>query len=123
MERGRRLRLSGILIEPLTGVLYIFDEPSQGLHPADLEVIWQNIKLLKELGNTIIIVDHDEYCWRQADHIIELRPWRWHVNGGHIIASFAPREAHKYREKLSHGSNIKSSLHQKPTLGSKPPPS
>lgn len=91
----QRLRLSGILTEPLSGVLYILDEPSQGLHPADLQAIWANIELLRSLGNTIVIVDHDEFCWQHADHIIELGPGGG-KQGGQITANFAVSEAHQH---------------------------
>ena len=93
----QRLRLSGILTEPLSGVLYVLDEPSQGLHPADLEVIWGNIDYLRSLGNTIVIVDHDEFCWQQADHIVELGPGGG-KDGGAITASFKPSQAAQWRE-------------------------
>lgn len=94
----QRLRLSSILTEPLSGVLYVLDEPSQGLHPADLESIWANIELLRSLGNTIIVVDHDEFCWRQADRIVELGPGGG-AGGGAIIASFKPSQAEQWRTR------------------------
>ena len=93
----QRLRLSGILTEPLSGVLYILDEPSQGLHPADLETIWDNILTLRALGNTIIIVDHDEFCWKKADHIIELGPGGG-IKGGQVTACFKPSEAMAWQD-------------------------
>ena len=93
----QRLRLSNILIEPLSGVLYILDEPSQGLHPADLKVIWQNILTLKKLGNTLIIVDHDEYFIRRADLIIDMGPGGG-LNGGQVMAIFPPQKAKDYAE-------------------------
>lgn len=94
----QRLRLSSILTEPLSGVLFVLDEPSQGLHPADLEAIWANIEYLRRMGNTIIIVDHDEFCWRQADRIVELGPGGG-AGGGAITASFAPWQAEQWRTR------------------------
>ncbi|MCY4380695.1 MAG: hypothetical protein OXC40_03895, partial [Proteobacteria bacterium] len=106
----QRLRLSGILIEPLSGVLYILDEPSQGLHPADLEQIWPNIITLRDLGNTIIIIDHDEYCWQRADRIIELGPGGGR-SGGELVASFPPGNASQFRH-LSKTAEILADQHR-----------
>jgi len=94
----QRLRLSSILIEPLRGVLYILDEPSQGLHPADLKAIWQNILTLKELGNTLIIIDHDSFFMHHADYIVELGPGGGR-SGGHVVAAFAPKDAQSFVRK------------------------
>ena len=70
-EHGR-LKLAGILSESLRGVLYILDEPSQGLHPDEITTLVENLEQLKQQGNTLIIVDHDQDLIKQADWIVEL---------------------------------------------------
>jgi excinuclease ABC subunit A len=92
---SQRLRLAGILSESLRGVLYVLDEPSQGLHPTELELLWQNVERLKELGNTILIVDHDEFIIRKSDWIIDLGPGGG-ASGGYIQAQFSPATATKF---------------------------
>ena len=92
---AQRLRLAGILSESLRGVLYVLDEPSQGLHPTELELLWQNVVRLKDLGNTILIVDHDEFIIRKSDWIIDLGPGGG-ASGGFIQAQFAPSLASKF---------------------------
>jgi len=89
---SQRLRLAGILSESLRGVLYVLDEPSQGLHPSELEILWQNIEKLKSLGNTVLIVDHDELLIRKADWVIDLGPGGG-AKGGHLLAEFSPQKA------------------------------
>lgn len=114
----QRLRLSNILIEPLSGVLYILDEPSQGLHPADLESIWQNIVALKNLGNTLIIVDHDEYFSRRADLVVDMGPGGGR-RGGQVMAVFPPHKAAEYANRsatanlLAHPPAYQSQPHSK----------
>ena len=73
------------------GVLYVCDEPSIGLHPADDYRLIQTLKNLRDLGNTVIIVEHDEAIMRSADHIVDLGPGAGE-HGGHIVAS-GPVEA------------------------------
>lgn len=88
-----RLKLSGILSEQLRGVLYILDEPSQGLHPLEIASLSKVLKNLKKLGNTVIVVDHDEHLMKHAaDKIIDLGPGGG-ANGGQIVAQFSPKNA------------------------------
>ena len=94
----QRLRLSSILIEPLSSVLYILDEPSQGLHPADLDNIWQSIKILRDLGNTIIIIDHDDYFLNKSQYIIDMGPGGGRL-GGMVTAEFFYDQAAKFCDK------------------------
>jgi excinuclease ABC subunit A len=70
----QRLRLGAQLGRDLTGILYILDEPTTGLHPREQQALWQNLIHLKDQGNTIIVVEHDLDIIRKADHIIELGP-------------------------------------------------
>jgi len=70
----QRLRLGAQLGRDLTGILYILDEPTIGLHPREQQALWQNLIHLRDQGNTIIVVEHDLDIIRKADHIIELGP-------------------------------------------------
>lgn len=92
---SQRLKLAGILSEKLRGVLYVLDEPSQGLHPAELEKIWESIENLKANGNTVIIVDHDDVFIKKADLVIDLGPGGGR-DGGNIQAIFPPSQIKKY---------------------------
>ena len=91
----QRLKLANILSRSLTGVLYIFDEPSQGLHPNELNNFFQSLIQLKNQGNSIIIVDHDEYILRNADQIIDLGPGGG-GGGGNIVATFSPNDSKNF---------------------------
>jgi len=95
-ESGR-LKLAGILSETLRGVLYILDEPSQGLHPTEINDLLLTLTRLKELGNTVIIVDHDEFLIRNADLVVDLGPGGG-AKGGEVVASFVPSEAAKFKK-------------------------
>lgn len=95
---AQRLRLSSILSEQLRGVLYVLDEPSQGLHPTEIDRIWQAIDRLKQQGNTVLIVDHDPQIMRKADWIIDLGPGGGR-EGGELLAKFRPDEAEDFAEE------------------------
>lgn len=90
-----RLKLSGILSEQLRGVIYILDEPSQGLHPDEIQKLSSILKKLTATGNTVIVVDHDEHLMRHANTIVDLGPGGGKL-GGQIVAKFAPNEAAKF---------------------------
>ena len=68
------------------GVLYVCDEPSIGLHPADDYRLIQTLKGLRDLGNTVLIVEHDEAIMRAADYIVDLGPGAGE-HGGHVVAT------------------------------------
>ena len=95
---SQRLKLAGLLSENLRGVMYILDEPSQGLHPSEIEIIWQSLVRLREAGNTVIMVDHDETFIRKADCVVDLGP-EGGASGGRILAQFKPAEAKKYAKQ------------------------
>jgi excinuclease ABC subunit A len=82
---AQRTRLAAQIGSSLTGVLYILDEPSIGLHPKDCGRLLESLKKLRENGNTVIVVEHDEDTIRSADHIIDMGPGAG-VNGGYIVA-------------------------------------
>ncbi len=93
---SQRLKLAGILAESLSGVLYILDEPSQGLHHSEISYVMNELKRLKALGNTVIVVDHDEQIMQGSDWIIDLGPGGGHL-GGQILATFKPDYCHDFQ--------------------------
>ena len=82
---AERIRLATQLGSSLVGVLYVLDEPSVGLHQRDIDLLISMLKKLRDLGNTVIVVEHDEAIMRNADHIIDLGPLAG-VAGGEIVA-------------------------------------
>jgi excinuclease ABC subunit A len=88
---SQRIRLASQIGSGLTGVLYVLDEPSIGLHQRDNERLLGTLRRLKSLGNTVLVVEHDEDAIRAADHLIDMGPAAG-VNGGHIIAQGTPAE-------------------------------
>lgn len=82
---SQRIRLASQIGTGLTGVLYVLDEPSIGLHQRDNEKLLQSLIHLKNLGNSVIVVEHDEDTMRQADHIIDIGPGAG-VHGGEVVA-------------------------------------
>ena len=88
---SQRIRLASQIGSGLTGVLYVLDEPSIGLHQRDNERLLGTLQRLKSLGNTVLVVEHDEDAIRQADYLIDMGP-RAGMNGGHVIARGTPSE-------------------------------
>src|SRR5256886_1265823 len=82
---SQRIRLASQIGSGLTGVLYVLDEPSIGLHQRDNARLLETLKRLRDLGNTVIVVEHDEDAIRQADHVLDIGPGAG-VHGGHIVA-------------------------------------
>ncbi len=82
---AQRIRLATQIGSGLTGVLYILDEPSIGLHQADNEKLLKTLRKLCDLGNTLIVVEHDEDTIRSADHIVDIGP-KAGVHGGEVVA-------------------------------------
>ncbi|MFL5771522.1 MAG: excinuclease ABC subunit UvrA [Flavisolibacter sp.] len=83
---SQRIQLTRSLGSNLTNSLYILDEPSIGLHPRDTNNLIRVLKELRDLGNTVVVVEHDEMMMREADHIIDMGPLASHL-GGEVIAS------------------------------------
>ncbi|MDN7242387.1 excinuclease ABC subunit UvrA [Planococcus sp. N028] len=81
---SQRLRLATILGSGLTGVLYILDEPTAGLHPKDTQGLVTIIKQLRDIGNTVLVIEHDVSVMEQADHIIDLGPGAGNM-GGEVV--------------------------------------
>jgi excinuclease ABC subunit A len=82
---SQRIRLASQIGSGLTGVLYVLDEPSIGLHQRDNARLLETLKRLRDLGNTVIVVEHDEDAIRTADHVLDIGPGAG-IHGGHIIA-------------------------------------
>ena len=82
---SQRIRLASQIGAGLTGVLYVLDEPSIGLHQRDNERLLKTLKRLRDLGNTVIVVEHDEEAITTADHVVDLGPAAG-VNGGKVVA-------------------------------------
>ncbi|MDD3999474.1 MAG: excinuclease ABC subunit UvrA [Bacilli bacterium] len=88
---NQRIRLATQIGSHLTGVLYVLDEPSIGLHPRDNDRLIHALKEMRDLGNTLIVVEHDEEIMRQADYLIDIGPLAG-VHGGEVIAAGTPEE-------------------------------
>ncbi len=86
---SQRIRLASQIGSGLTGVLYVLDEPSIGLHQRDNERLLATLKRLRDLGNTVIVVEHDEDAIRHADYLIDMGPAAG-VHGGHVVAAGLP---------------------------------
>src|SRR5258705_176758 len=82
---SQRIRLASQIGSGLTGVLYVLDEPSIGLHQRDNARLLETLKRLRDLGNTVLVVEHDEDAIRHADYVIDMGPGAG-VHGGHIVA-------------------------------------
>ncbi len=88
---SQRIRLATQIGSALTGVLYILDEPSIGLHQRDNEKLLHSLQGLRDLGNTLIVVEHDEDTMRSADYIVDIGP-KAGVHGGEVVACGTPEE-------------------------------
>src|SRR5438552_432921 len=86
---AQRIRLATQIGSSLVGVLYILDEPSIGLHQRDNARLIATLERLRDLGNTVIVVEHDEGTMRAADHIVDLGPGAGE-HGGRIVAEGTP---------------------------------
>ncbi len=88
---SQRIRLASQIGSGLTGVLYVLDEPSIGLHQRDNDRLLTTLKNLRDQGNTVIVVEHDEEAIRAADYVLDIGPGAG-VHGGHVIAAGSPQE-------------------------------
>ena len=88
---SQRIRLATQIGSSLMGVLYILDEPSIGLHQRDNAKLLKTLKQLRDLGNTLIVVEHDEETMREADHVIDIGPGAG-VNGGRVVCAGSVEE-------------------------------
>ncbi|HKX64441.1 MAG TPA: excinuclease ABC subunit UvrA [Rhizomicrobium sp.] len=97
---SQRIRLASQIGSGLTGVLYVLDEPSIGLHQRDNGKLLESLKGLRDMGNTVIVVEHDEDAIRSADHVIDMGPGAG-VHGGHIIAEGTPADIIANKKSLT----------------------
>ena len=97
---AQRIRLATQIGSGLRGVLYVLDEPSIGLHQRDNDRLIGTLKHLRDLGNTVIVVEHDEDTIRQADHVIDIGPGAG-VNGGEVVAQGTPDEVANVEQSLT----------------------
>ena len=97
---SQRIRLATQIGAGLMGVLYILDEPSIGLHQRDNDKLLSALKGLRDLGNTLIVVEHDEDTMRQADYIVDIGPAAG-VHGGELIAAGTPEEIMNCEESIT----------------------
>jgi excinuclease ABC subunit A len=97
---AQRIRLATQIGSSLVGVLYILDEPSIGLHQRDNERLIRTLERLKQLGNTVIVVEHDEGTMRAADHIVDLGPGAGE-HGGHLVAEGKPEAVMRVKKSLT----------------------
>ena len=86
---SQRIRLASQIGSGLTGVLYVLDEPSIGLHQRDNARLLETLKRLRDLGNSVLVVEHDEEAIESADHVIDMGPGAG-IHGGHVVAEGTP---------------------------------
>ncbi|OUU22708.1 MAG: hypothetical protein CBC13_07355 [Planctomycetia bacterium TMED53] len=97
---SQRIRLATQIGNQLVGVLYVLDEPTIGLHPRDVEKLLDSLVSLKDQGNTLVVVEHDEKTMDRADHIVDMGPGAG-VGGGEVVAEGAPAAIRKNKKSLT----------------------
>ena len=97
---AQRIRLATQIGSSLTGVLYILDEPSIGLHQRDNGKLISTLKNLRDLGNTVVVVEHDEDTMRESDFIVDIGPGAG-IHGGEVVATGTPAEVAECRESVT----------------------
>ena len=97
---AQRIRLATQIGSSLVGVHYILDEPSIGLHQRDNEKLINTLKKLRDLGNTLIVVEHDEDTMRAADYLVDIGPGAG-IHGGYIVAAGTPEEVAKNEKSIT----------------------
>ena len=97
---AQRIRLATQIGSNLSGVMYVLDEPSIGLHQRDNDRLISSLKAMRDLGNTLIVVEHDEDTMRAADYIIDIGPGAGE-NGGQVMAAGTPKQVMRSRKSLT----------------------
>ncbi len=97
---AQRIRLASQLGSELSGVMYVLDEPSIGLHPRDNARLVATLRHLRDLGNTVLVVEHDEETIRAADHVVDFGPGAGHL-GGKVIAEGTPDAIEKNKNSIT----------------------
>ncbi|MEL7272489.1 MAG: excinuclease ABC subunit UvrA [Pseudomonadota bacterium] len=97
---SQRIRLASQIGSGLTGVLYVLDEPSIGLHQRDNARLLETLRHLRDLGNTVIVVEHDEDAILTADHVVDIGP-RAGIHGGRVVAEGTPKQIMKAKDSIT----------------------
>lgn len=97
---AQRIRLASQIGSGLSGVLYVLDEPSIGLHQSDNDKLLDTLKMLRDKDNTVIVVEHDEDAMRAADYLIDIGRGAG-VNGGNVVAAGTPQQVMKSKDSLT----------------------
>src|SRR5207248_9799449 len=97
---AQRLRLATQIGSQLVGVLYILDEPSIGLHQRDNGKLIGTLERLRDLGNTVLVVEHDEQMMRSADHLVDMGPGAGE-HGGHVVAEGSAKAVERARGSVT----------------------
>ena len=97
---AQRIRLATQIGSNLMGVLYVLDEPSIGLHQRDNRKLIETLRTLRDLGNTVLVVEHDEDMIRSAEHVIDMGPGAG-MHGGHLVAEGTPQQIEKNKKSLT----------------------
>ncbi|MEE6704119.1 excinuclease ABC subunit UvrA [Limosilactobacillus reuteri] len=97
---AQRIRLATQIGSNLSGVMYVLDEPSIGLHQRDNDRLIESLKAMRDLGNTLIVVEHDEDTMRAADYIVDIGPGAGE-NGGKVMAAGTPKQVMRSRKSLT----------------------
>lgn len=97
---AQRIRLATQIGSNLSGVMYVLDEPSIGLHQRDNDRLIESLKAMRDLGNTLIVVEHDEDTMRAADYIVDIGPGAGE-NGGQVMAAGTPKQVMRSRKSLT----------------------
>jgi excinuclease ABC subunit A len=97
---AQRIRLATQIGSGLQGVLYVLDEPSIGLHQRDNERLIGTLKHLRDLGNTVLVVEHDEDTIRTADYLVDMGPGAG-IHGGHVVAAGTPKQVSESKDSIT----------------------
>ena len=97
---AQRIRLASQIGSSLVGVLYVLDEPSIGLHQRDNDRLLATLKKLRDLGNTVLVVEHDEQIIASADYVVDMGPGAG-VHGGYVVAAGTPKEVTRHPDSLT----------------------
>ncbi len=97
---AQRIRLATQIGSTLSGVMYVLDEPSIGLHQRDNDRLIESLKAMRDLGNTLVVVEHDEDTMRAADYIVDIGPGAGE-NGGQVMAAGTPKQIMRSRKSLT----------------------
>ena len=97
---AQRIRLASQIGSKLTGVLYVLDEPSIGLHQSDNHKLINALKEMRDLGNTLIVVEHDEEIMHECDYLVDIGPYAG-VHGGEVVAQGTPKEFKEFTNSIT----------------------